>query len=514
MSGYNPRKNVLERLREREKSRDWSKVNKSFPVSTTHRRWSAESYRGEKFASSWKPQSPQHLPKLENRPASVESSYDKDFKHGKHTVIPPLPVEQRFGGFGRDLQVKPKDERKEQTALFTHQGSYPHPTLSSYYPNPSIGPPPHPPLMYPIPMIPVHPGYAPWFPPFPGVNNAFPDGRHGRPTNQMSKSQAALILQKYTRGWQVRKGPKFALWRFMCNQKHSRRFVEALIASFLTEEIIPDLLIDVLSGTKFLSVQDPRYKASEILSEDIICQDITAFTHEIAIGMFYSQGGRSFGPGDPLLKVLSGIVNDVVKQSASQIVRSTIDEMVQSHMAVIKTGDWLEEFILEAIEPMLPRVVSDAMQQTKDDNLIIGIIDEVIQSQLRQTIIEACRDVAEGDRNKQIEKVSVYAEDHFLDALCLQHLSSQLAGDNLSLYFSDYTDQVLDGIICGLLTKQYLAVNDEVEATHSNSAITRFHEEVFCDLAMDVLMEELTAHLDEDIQELHESERERNTFDL
>lgn len=41
-------------------------------------------------------------------------------------------------------------------------------------------------------------------------------------------------------------------------------------------------------------------------------------------------------------------------------------------------------------------------------------------------------------------QVSVFAEEHFLDALCLQHLLSQLAGDNLSLYFNDYTDQVLD----------------------------------------------------------------------
>ena len=32
-----------------------------------------------------------------------------------------------------------------------------------------------------------------------------------------------------------------------------------------------------------------------------------------------------------------------------------------------------------------------------------------------------------------------------LDALCLQHLLSQLAGDNLSLYFRDYTDQAVDG---------------------------------------------------------------------
>ena len=45
------------------------------------------------------------------------------------------------------------------------------------------------------------------------------------------------------------------------------------------------------------------------------------------------------------------IVNEIVKESASQIVRSTVDEMVQDHMAVIKTGDWLEEFILKAIRP-------------------------------------------------------------------------------------------------------------------------------------------------------------------
>ena len=38
------------------------------------------------------------------------------------------------------------------------------------------------------------------------------------------------------------------------------------------------------------------------------------------------------------------------------------------------------------------------------------------------------------------------------------------------------------GIICGLLTSQYLAVNDDLEATQSNSVLTGFHEEVFCDV--------------------------------
>ena len=37
-------------------------------------------------------------------------------------------------------------------------------------------------------------------------------------------------------------------------------------------------------------------------------------------------------------------------------------------------------------------------------------------------------------------------------------------------------------MICGLLTQQYLAVNDEQEATQSNSAVREFHQDVFCDV--------------------------------
>jgi len=158
--------------------------------------------------------------------------------------------------------------------------------------------------------------------------------------------------------------------------------------------------------------------------------------------------------------------------------------------------------------------VLEAMQQIKGDDVINGIIDEVLNPQLSQIIIEAWRDLAQTDRNRERQEVSVFAEDHFLDALCLQHLLSQVAGENFSLFFSDYTDQVLDGIICGGLTSQYLAVNDDLEATQSNSVLTGFHEEVFCDVALDVLTQELTAHLDEDMQELLELEKEKVSFDL
>lgn len=41
---------------------------------------------------------------------------------------------------------------------------------------------------------------------------------------------------------------------------------------------------------------------------------------------------------------------------------------------------------------------------------------------------------------------------------------------------------VFSGMIGGLLTQQYLSVNDELEATQTNSATRKFHGEVFCDV--------------------------------
>ena len=62
------------------------------------------------------------------------------------------------------------------------------------------------------------------------------------------------------------------------------------------------------------------------------------------------------------------------------------------------------------------------------------------------------------NNNFVLFQVSIYAEDNLLDALFLQHLLSQLTGDNLSLYFNDYTDQLLDGESLYATLKKVLAI--------------------------------------------------------
>lgn len=65
----------------------------------------------------------------------------------------------------------------------------------------------------------------------------------------------------------------------------------------------------------------------------------------------------AFSRRDPSVKACDSIIGEVVQEFTGQVVRSVVEEKVVGHMAVIKAGDWLEDFILETIEPMIPVVV-------------------------------------------------------------------------------------------------------------------------------------------------------------
>ena len=61
--------------------------------------------------------------------------------------------------------------------------------------------------------------------------------------------------------------------------------------------------------------------------------------------------------GDPLSLVSYEIVNEVLKEFAGQVVPLTVNDIVHNHMTLIRADDWLNEFILEGVAPMIQTVV-------------------------------------------------------------------------------------------------------------------------------------------------------------
>ena len=68
----------------------------------------------------------------------------------------------------------------------------------------------------------------------------------------------------------------------------------------------------------------------------------------------------------------------------------------------------------------------------------------------------------------------------FLFAIFFFFFSSRI--EIITFHRQNTVSFFITGMLCGLLIRNYLAVNDQLEATQSSAAVKEFHEEVFCDV--------------------------------
>merc|ERR1719433_1337683 len=102
-------------------------------------------------------------------------------------------------------------------------------------------------------------------------------------------------------------------------------------------------------------------------------------------------------------------------------------------------------------------------------------MDQMVKS----AIMEAWKDTCTLRKTSHTEEVSRCAQHRLLDAFCLDYLLTHFSRDNISTYFNDYTEQVMDGMFAGPLIHQYLAVYKAREETRACAPIREFHEDIF-----------------------------------
>ncbi|KAK3749317.1 hypothetical protein QZH41_020095 [Actinostola sp. cb2023] len=347
---------------------------------------------------------------------------------------------------------------------------------------------PYPSGVYPVP---VYMSYAPVL--LPPIQNpmGYPMGVVANQLNQtfLTRDEAATCIQKYFRGWRVRKDSRLLQLRFLSHPGSAKRFIEDLISEFLDEDIVPDILIEVLSHKKSLSPYDPLYKMSSYLCSDILHDEVNVLLNQIAASVFYSQVDLiDLRRTDPLFQVCQELTDEVVKEMALMTVQSTIKSLVNSHMAFSKSFDWLDDLIIETIQPMIYNVAVTSLSAYKYETTLDEIVDEVTNDMMQPVIVEAWKEVIDSHRDTQITEIARFSEGRLLDSLVLEHLLSHLTGNNLSLYFRDYMEQTMDGFICGALLHQYMLVHDASEDTLSNRALQNYHQESYADMVCYIVL--------------------------
>nr|XP_022326581.1 uncharacterized protein LOC111126331 isoform X1 [Crassostrea virginica] len=294
----------------------------------------------------------------------------------------------------------------------------------------------------------------------------------------------------------------------------AEKFTDWLILDFL-DEIIPDTLIETLTTTDNLGTA-ASYYTTVAVRDEIVDEVVKSLTTEAVRGGLsemvnaYLETNSDF-TGDPLTRFLDKIIEDSIRDSAEEVVRDTIRDLASDHMRVNSATEMLDELVLDHLQ--------DIQRELVDDVILEIVLEEfieiyVIEPELEEELPEIAKDILEHYdtkiEKKELKEISKKAGDKLMESICLEYLLSLISRQGKVWNESDHANKYLDDVILNLLFGQYTNVVTSRNKTMSNQSFRKLHEKVVSDVALDLLLQQLSSSLDEDLADVDEYERDND----
>ncbi|XP_033758484.1 uncharacterized protein LOC117340818 isoform X1 [Pecten maximus] len=495
----------LNRIRSRLSDRDSPKRLRESPVHRDH----------SPYGKYRKPTSPAYLPRLDRHDRTPEGYRDDHVRGSRYGVIPPVHRREKnkspavdYDSWGEESD----DEEEHQQPQYY----MPQPLPYGY---PTYVPPGGP---QPVVFGPPFPMYYPPPPQYRGKNRRSKDKRRQRspehsksyrnepPLHHSIPGQDTTRYREPSVKDDVLKRYKYIYPRdspftppageTLVEQRY-RGDIDSLMYFYFTdhplfaedtvdwltndllEDIIPDLLIETFTDISKLTPSHPLHSVSANLAEEIgseaVQDEIEAVVREAVNDMVNAHMGSKSGED-----WLSAIIND-------RIANSVFDELLDSHVDNIKD---------ELITNIIQEVVIEGYLE-----------DEIIEVEVEEESAEIAHDILHRFDSKlmkkELKEVSKKAGDKLMDLFIGEQLLLLVAKQGKVWGENDLYNKIMDDFILTRLLEQYYFVRDERHKTLASKPMRKLHEKAVSEVALDVLLQQMHASLDEDLADVDEYER-------
>ncbi|KAL5019724.1 hypothetical protein ScPMuIL_002616 [Solemya velum] len=292
----------------------------------------------------------------------------------------------------------------------------------------------------------------------------------------------------------------------------AENLVEWLISDFL-DQLIPDLLIDTFQDINLVCFFVGENITTAQVSNDLLSAVVPRMVRDVVRESLNEMANNYMGyeaeTNDPLEEWLTQLVNDAVWDASFDAVRDTVRELAEDHIELMSTVDMLDEMIEEHIDDIWDELVNDAFtdlvaEDIIEEALIIPVIDEDAPEIATEVLDHYDSQIV----RRELKEVSHQAGDKLIDSVCMDYLISLISRQGIVWTESDHANKHMDHMIVNLLLEQHFEVKSKRERTVLNRPLKKLHEKVVTDVSLDLLLQQLTASLDEDLADVDEYERD------
>eukprot|EP00105_Crassostrea_gigas_P016646 XP_011434107.1 PREDICTED: uncharacterized protein LOC105333013 [Crassostrea gigas] len=177
-------------------------------------------------------------------------------------------------------------------------------------------------------------------------------------------------------------------------------------------------------------------------------------------------------------------------------------------MSVNSTAAVVDDLLLDHLQDIEGEMVDDVILEVILEEFINTY---VIEPEMEEEISEIAKEVLEHYdtkiEKKELREISKKAGNRLMESICLEYLLSLISRQGKVWNESDHANKFLDDVILNILVSQYTNVIINREKTISNQSLKKLHEKVVSDVALDLLLQQLSSSLDEDLADVDEYER-------
>nr|XP_032820421.1 uncharacterized protein LOC116948130 isoform X4 [Petromyzon marinus] len=251
-------------------------------------------------------------------------------------------------------------------------------------------------------------------------------------------------------------------------------FVEDFINGFLTDELIPDTLIEVVAGD---------FAENQSVHKAVRKRDHLAETNS-----FRNEFTQSWK------KQASILPDDIRAEVAIRHKRESQltwplgpDKLSKPATRAVQSNPWKEAYLSQICHDIIAEVVRE--EGTK-------VVNFVLQK----------RGPWQWHTDSHQQQVADVAGGRLLDGFVLQQLLVILGHDDGAVLRREMQEKLLHGVLMSLLLRRFLDITQHENVTLKNYKLKHLHVKLFNDVACDVILDELSHQVEEDMEELHQRE--------
>ncbi|XP_065425057.1 uncharacterized protein LOC101953740 isoform X3 [Chrysemys picta bellii] len=269
--------------------------------------------------------------------------------------------------------------------------------------------------------------------------------------------------------------------------------VDSFISQLLLEELVPDVILETF--TEFIKDQRQQPLKS---SNGKSSQGEKSQRH-----LRESSSALKHLPNSLLDELFAEVLRDLL----AEVFRSAMKDFVDDYLTRAAISDSIDGIVTEVVQMVLSAFLREALQEMEYEAILQEVISHVVEEDAKALAQSVLCDYDAEMIKLQQSQITAFASKQLIDLFLLEHLIGMTSTYPPGFWGKEHSTVVLLSWMFDILIRQFFSIQEQQRTTSENVPLGDFHQKAFTEVALDVILTELSKLAEEDMEDLLEYER-------